>query len=279
MLQHFEGHEKTVELGGSALNAIRAIAMLNQSTSFTGMIGDDVYGNKIKDRMKSLGIVENLGISSDHTGTCVVLVTPDGERTMLTSLGASRLYDETHIPEADIASSKIFHFCGYQWDTDGQKKAIRKAIDIAKEGGCLISFDVADPFVVRHHREIFVKLIAEDADVVFANEEESKILFETTPDEAARKIAESGAIAVIKLGAKGALIQQGGDVVRIPAVATTVIDTTAAGDMFAGGFLYGLSKGESVTNAGSYAARLAGDVISRYGAKLSDEVIASITKG
>lgn len=265
-----------IELGGSALNAIRTLAALGMKTVFAGMVGNDGYGQKIVNRMRQLGINERLGQTTEDTGSCVILITPDGERTMNTHLGASRLYDERHIPTDDIKQSKIVHFCGYQWDTEGQKRGIRKGIDVAKQHETLVSFDVADPFVVGRNRDEFINVITHDADVVFANREEAQMLWGASAQEAAAKIAATGAIAVIKLGADGALIQQGDRTYQISPVPTRVVDSTAAGDMFAAGFLYGLSKGKPLDVCGKIAATAASDVISRVGAVVSEQALKTI---
>lgn len=278
VLGHFKGKSYQTELGGSAMNALRTMAQLGKKTVFAGMVSDDEFGQRVRTRMRELGIVDRLGKSGEPTGSCVILITPDGERTMNTCLGASRLYGNTQVPHDEIKNAKVLHFCGYQWDTDGQKAAIRQAINTAKEFNTLVSFDVADPFVVDRNREAFLKVIADDADVVFANKEEARMLFDTTPELAAEKIAASGAIAVIKLGAEGALVRQGSTVHRIAPVATKVVDTTAAGDMFAAGFLFGLTSGKPLDVAGKMAATIASDVISRVGASVSDAALATLRK-
>lgn len=271
-----DSHHAMVELGGSALNAIRTMAALGLKTVFAGMIGPDAYGQRILNRMRDLGIAERLGRTEESTGTCVILITPDGERTMNTHLGASRLYDERHIPGEDIKQSKVVHFCGYQWDTDGQKRGIRKGIGIAKEHKTLVSFDVADPFVVGRNRDEFIDVITHDADVVFANREEAHMLWGGSPEDAAKKIAATGAIAVVKLGADGALVQRGSETYQIAPVPTQVVDSTAAGDMFAAGFLYGLTAGKPLAVCGQIAATAASDVISRVGAVVSNQALTRI---
>ncbi|MFK7872091.1 MAG: adenosine kinase [Oligoflexales bacterium] len=263
------------ELGGSAMNAIRGLASLGSSTVFAGMVGRDDYGKTIHKRMEELNIKNNLGECDDATGTCIVLVTPDGERTMHTCLGASRLYTTANIPN-EITDSKVFHFCGYQWDTDEQKSAIKKAIALAKENNTTTSFDVADPFVVQAHREDFKALIKDGADIVFANEEEAKLLYNLSPEDTAACIAETGATAVIKLGSKGAIIQKGSQKIKIDPVPTDVVDTTAAGDMFAAGFLWGFTQDRPLDECGRAAATLASDTIRQLGASLSSEVISTL---
>lgn len=277
VLKYFESKSRVMELGGSSLNAIRTLASLGHKTVFAGMVNDDHFGTQIKDRMIQLGIKSFLGGHYDEsTGTCVILITPDGERTMNTNLGASRLYNKTHIPHQEIAASQVLHFCGYQWDTPEQKEAVISAIRTGHEHDTIISFDLADPFVVDRNREDFIRLIAEEADIVFANKEEAKLLFNSTPEDAGRRIAETGSIAVIKLGAEGALVCKGQEQIRIKPVPTVVQDTTAAGDMFAAGFLHGFIRGRDLGRCGEIAATLASDVISRVGATISQDALQKV---
>ena len=277
VLNAFENHDQHIELGGSAMNAIRSLAALGKSTAFAGMVSDDAFGERILKRMNDLGIKAHLGKTHEPTGSCVVLVTPDGERTMNTHLGASRLYTKDIVPHSDIKEAKILHFCGYQFDTEEQMNAIRDAIKTAKENQTLISFDVADPFVVGRFQEEFKRLIKEDADIVFANREEAKMLYgHDDPYKTAAEITKNGAIAAIKLGAEGALVAKGDASFKLDPVATTVVDTTAAGDMFAAGFLAGFVSDKNLEDCGRMATKLASDVISRLGAHVSEQVIEDL---
>jgi len=274
LLNYLAEADKTIELGGSTLNALRSLAGMGAKTSMAGMIGRDDFGQMITSRMQDLAIHPVLGVSDEHTGTCLVMITPDGERTMNTCLGASRLYDHSNVPHAQIKDSRILHFCGYQWDTDQQKAAIYQAIETAKKHGTLVSFDVADPFVVERNRDEFLQLIKDHADIVFSNEKETELLFKLSPEEALKQITASGAVGVIKLGARGAIVGKGEEKVTIAAEKTSVIDTTAAGDMFAAGFLYGYSQGKDISTAGKTAATLAACVISRIGTSVLTETLA-----
>jgi sugar/nucleoside kinase (ribokinase family) len=157
-----------------------------------------------------------------------------------------------------------------------------RSIKTAHTNNTIISFDLADPFVVDRNRSDFISLIQEEADIVFANKEEARLLFNTTPEDTARRIADTGSIAVVKLGADGALVVKGKEEFRIQPVPTKVVDTTAAGDMFAAGFLHGFLKGKDMTTCGRVAATLASDVISRVGAIVSDDALTAakkLTKG
>ncbi|MDQ3233802.1 MAG: adenosine kinase, partial [Pseudobdellovibrionaceae bacterium] len=278
VIDHFAQKKQTVELGGSSLNAIRTLASLGAKTSFAGSVGRDSYGQLIDKRLNEIGIRGSLQHVAAHTGICFILVTPDGERTMNTNLGASCLFDESIVPEQDIKQAKIFHFAGYQWANPSQIKAIRRALDIAKANDTLISFDLADPFVVRANRDAFIEIIKDYADIVFSNREETKLLFDSTPEAAANFITDAGAIAAIKLGAEGALIGHGTRRIVVKPVPTQVVDTTAAGDMFAAGFLYGMCQNKSLEVCGRMAAEMASDVISRLGATVSSEALKSVQK-
>lgn len=279
VLGHFGSAPRTIELGGSSMNAIRTLAALGKKAVFAGMVSKDDFGRRIEERLEQLGIDSHLIFGNeDATGSCVILITPDGERTMNTHLGSSRLYDHAAVPMHHIKDARVFHFSGYQWDTDGQKNAIMNAVKTASANNTLVSFDLADPFVVKRHRDEFLPIIAEFSDVVFTNKEESRMLFDSTPEKAAEEIARTGAIAVVKLGGDGALVQKGDRQHRIAPVKTTVVDTTAAGDMFAAGFLYGLLSDCDLETCGRMAATLASDVISRVGATVSQQALDTVSR-
>lgn len=279
ILTHLDGKERTIELGGSALNVIRILASLGSKTAFLGMVAKDDFGRRILDRMKEFSIVPLLASAQtdEPTGSCVVLTTPDGERTMNTHLGTSRLYNEAHILHNEIASAQVIHIEGYQWDTDGQKKAIEQAIQTARKEGTKVSIDVADPFAVNRSGDDFRRLIDAGVDILFANEEEARLLYDYPPEETARRLAEKGVLAVIKLGDKGALIQNREEKHSVSAVPVEkVADTNGAGDIFASGFLHGYVAGRSLPDCGRMAATLAADVISRVGVTVSEKALATV---
>lgn len=276
ILRRLDGKPRTTELGGSALNVVRIMASLGTPAGFIGMVGRDEFGSRILERMAELNIKPLLARTDDPTGSCVVLITPDGERTMNTHLGTSRHYNESHIPHEEIAATKIVHIEGYQWDTEGQKNAIRRALDTAHKHGTQVSLDLADPFAVERNKEDFLELIGNGADIVFANKDEACMLYDSTAEEAAQKIAATGALAVVKLGADGALIRRGDEEHRIAAEPATVVDTNGAGDVFASGFLHGLVNGRSLPECGKMAAVLAADVIGRVGVTVSEEALETV---
>jgi sugar/nucleoside kinase (ribokinase family) len=274
IIAHFPREAAIIQLGGSCLNTIRALSTMKANTFFSGVVNNDEFGEKIREQFSQLNISDDLHITNkENTGSCVVLVTPDGERSFSTYLGASRLFDKDMVPSAAIKNSKIFHFCGYQWDTEKQKESMWKALKVAKDSNIKISFDVADPFVVEKNKDDFRLIIKKYADITFANRQEAQMLYGLDPNETANKIASYGGIAVVKLDSDGSILQKENESVHIPAKKVTVIDTTGAGDMFSAGFIYGWLNKKSLKECGTIGTSLASDVVGHYGAITSSETL------
>lgn len=275
LLSFLGDRPKHTELGGSGMNTIKALAQLGAKTAFAGMVGNDDFGAAIENKLSGLGIEGNLlRHPTAATGVCLVLLPPDKDRTMNTHLGASCLYDETMVPEAAIKKAKVFHFCGYQWDTESQKQAIKKAIATAKAEGTLISFDVADPFVINRSPEEIKDIVTQHADIVFANREETHTLFKhNDPSATLKELTAGGRYFVHKKDKDGADVYHKGNVHSVAAEQVTVRDTTGAGDMFAAGFLYGLTRGMAPAASGRIATILAADTVQTVGAVVSDQAI------
>ncbi len=262
-----------IELGGSAANALRGMAILGAQTSYSSVVGRDKYGEAFAKRLKELSIMNNLQMGSTGTGTCLVVVSPDGERTMNTHLGACREYTKNFVPIGDIRRSKIFFTTGYCWDTPNQIEAIEHAIEVARKGGAKVAIDVADPFAVSRSHAVFTRLVdARQVDVLFANAEEAQMLVGCKGMDAAKILAEKIDVVAVKDGAHGAYVSYRGTVSFVPAFSTTVVDTTGAGDMFAAGFLYGLVRGYSVEMCGRVGTLMASDNISHLGVRLSSDI-------
>ncbi len=277
ILEKVNHREFSCELGGSCLNAIRALALLGKKTVFAGAVGPDAFGEKIRMRTGEINITAQLSLQPGHaTGCCVVLVTPDGERTMVTHLGASSEVGHADVPAQALQNTRFFHCSGYAWFAPLQKEAVCQSIAMAKANGALISIDISDPCVAKSFPQEMLDLITQNADIVFANEEEAHLLFPGSPEFAAQSLADLGILAVIKLGAKGALLQRGSERCYISAETVAVVDTTGAGDMFAAGVLYGLLLDRELEAAGRMGAALAADVIGHYGASLSEQGLARV---
>lgn len=273
LLNHFADREKTVEMGGSGANMIRTLATLGEKVSQAGMVGQDEYGELCMERVKELGIKNNIQQHAQgSTGTSIILVSPDGERTMHTCLGSSRAYTTRDIPEADIAASEYLIVTGYQWDTENQIQAIKHAIEIAKLNHTKIVFDLSDPFCVDRHRETFLTLLDSSIDVVFANKKEAEMLTGKGPEESLADLSKLSDVVVVKCGSKGSWIQSGAEKVFVPCNEVTVVDTTAAGDMYAGGFMFGLLNQKSLEDCGKIANFCAEAVIQNIGARIPDNL-------
>jgi sugar/nucleoside kinase (ribokinase family) len=276
LLERIGGMTPEVEVGGSAANVLRAIAMLGGQASYSSVVGNDQYGRSFASRLDGLSIRNRLVYESGPTGTCVVLVTEDGERTMNTHLGVCTRYHEKHVPEDDIADSKIFFTTGYAWDTQNQKDAIRKAIKHAVASGTIVALDVADAFVIERSGEELRSVIEESVGIVFANSTESKMLTGATGAEGARRLGRWTKIAVVKDGAGGSYIAAGGNLVHVAAPLVEVIDTTGAGDFYAGGFLYGLCRNLPLDVCGEIATTMGSDTVKHMGVRQSHDLAARI---
>lgn len=279
ILKKFQDKDKKVELGGSGTNAMRTMAILGQKVSQAGMVGDDVYGDICFQRIEELGIKNNIKKSKiGNTGTSIILITPDGERTMNTCLGMSRNYTVNEIPEQDIINSKYLHLTGYQWDTDNQIEAVNHAIHVAKNNNTKISFDLSDPFCVNRHRETFINLIEDHVDIVFANLKEANMLTGKDLDESLDILSKMAEIVVIKCGAEGSWVKTKDHKIKISANKVKVVDTTAAGDMYAGGFMYGITKGLPIEDCGKIANFCAETVIQQVGARIPENLSEMLDK-
>lgn len=280
ILECLHSHEKKIELGGSSLNTIKALSLLGCQVSFSGMVGNDEYASIARKAMDAVGIESYLQQhKEEETGKSLILVTPDGERTMNTYLGASSLYHGTDLLYESISRSRFFHFSGYQWNSQSQKEVVLRAIDFMKENSGIVSFDLADPFVVEAHRSEFLELLDSRIDLVFGNRDETQRLFKgSSCEEFMLKTQNKKLITAQKLDKDGAIIHHKRERIVVPPVVTDVVDTTGAGDMFAAGFLCGMVHGLDLEACGRLATILASDVIDHFGATLSEKVLQSVSR-
>lgn len=276
LLKRFEKRIKGKCVGGSSLNTIKALASFGKKTAFIGAVGDDEYGKVVRDEFNRLGVASELMMHDGHTGVCVCFITPDGERTMAANLSGIYLNEQQDKMLTYAEQSRVLHLSGYIWANPIQRDAIIRILKRAKNSHTAVSFDVSDPLVVKEHRADFLDIIDKYADVIFANVMETIALYDLPPHEAASAIQDANKCAVIKLGAKGAVIGNRGEQYKIAPINADVLDTTGAGDMFAAGFLYGITSNLPLPIAGYYGALLATDVITNYGAVLSDDIVTKL---
>ena len=224
--------------------------------------------------MEKYGAVSGLVQGDGPTGSSIILVTPDGERTMNTHLGMCQEFSAEDIDKEKLSQSTFFYFTGYMWDTESQKAAIQKAITIAHENNIQIAFDVADPFAVNRYRDEFLKMIKQHVDIVFTNQFELSILFDTEDIDASIKqlmnIVDRGGI---KLGKKGSCVFENRKKHFITPKSISATDSTGAGDMYAAGFLASLSKGNDCLQAGELGVFLAEEIIQNPGAQFDIKIM------
>ncbi|HVW73439.1 MAG TPA: adenosine kinase [Rhizomicrobium sp.] len=257
--------------GGSAANTMAGLASLGGKGLFLGKVSDDRLGKAFAMSMAATGITFHNGSSASNASTanCLIAVTPDGQRSMNTFLGACREVTPEDVAEEHIAAARILYIEGYLWDEDKAKQASRKAIAAAKGAGNRIALTLSDTFCVGRFRDEFLHLLDRDVNILFANEDEAKALFEVEDFDGVIAGAKKwGGIAALTRSAKGCVIVEENMTYEIPAAPVSrVIDTTGAGDQFAAGFLYGLTRGKGLADCGRLGALAAAEVISHYGAR------------
>jgi sugar/nucleoside kinase (ribokinase family) len=257
--------------GGSVANSIAGLASFGANCGFIGRVAADQFGGIFRHDIRSLGIAYTTEPAQDGTPTarCLVLVTPDGERTMNTYLGASVDFTPADIDADMIGAAKIVYLEGYLFDKDAAKSAFRQAAKLAKSAGAKVALTLSDPFCVDRHRDDFRNLIKQDADIVFANEKEITTLYEVNSfDEAADAALQDCELAVLTRSEAGSVIVGGGETVEVPAdPVAKVEDATGAGDLYAAGFLFGLTQGLPLEACGKLGSLAAAEVISHLGAR------------
>ncbi len=261
-----------IEAGGSCANVLRAASLLGVAASYSSAVASDDTGRLFERGLDASRVRNRLARIDGVTGTSVVLVTPDGERTMNTHLGVCRQYRPEHVPEDDIRRSRIFFTTGYIWDTPNQIDAIERAIEVARGAGARLAIDLADPFAVRRSRDHLLRHRENGFDILFANAEEARMLTGLGPEHAARELAQTIDVVAVKDGVRGAWVRRGGETHHVPARRVDVVDTTGAGDCFAAGFLYGLLRELPVRTCCEIGIAMAADTIGHLGVKLSPDI-------
>ncbi|MEK6968411.1 MAG: adenosine kinase [Nanoarchaeota archaeon] len=268
VMNHLKKKKVTILPGGSAANTMIGMSRLGAKTAYSGKVGDDFHAQQYINGLKKAGVKPNVISEKGITGTCISLVTKDKERTMATCLAKSSEMEPDDINWTELGKAKLIHLEGYQLNTPNQTQVMEQAMAFAKQKGILVSFDCADPFVVKRYKEEIKRIISKYADIIFLNEAEAKELTGLHAAKAIKKIGKKDHIVALKLGKKGSLIKKGNKIIKIPIHKVKAIDTTGAGDLFAAGMLYGISKGASLKECGMYASFLAGKIVSQYGAYL-----------
>jgi sugar/nucleoside kinase (ribokinase family) len=269
ILDALSEHRVNFCCGGSAANTIVGLADMGAAAAYAGKTGQDSFGHRYLDEMESLGIRIEVPQGQGRTGTCVVLITPDAQRTMLTSLGASSLLHADDIIESEVSRAKYVYIEGYLFAGESTKAAAMRAIDLAGKNNVKVALTVSDPFLIDLCRADFAALIEGPVDLLFCNEEEARALTGLDdPIDCAHAIHRQCDNVALTLGAKGSIIMHHGEALPVEGVKVEAVDTTGAGDMYAAGVLYGITNGLSWQQAGHLGSHAAACVVGQLGARL-----------
>ncbi len=267
--------------GGSAANTAAGIAALGGSAAFLGRVSDDQLGRVFAHDIRAAGVVYRTPAATGGppTGQCLIIVSPDAQRTMNTYLGSCQEVDEADVDEGMVRAAQVTYFEGYLWDPPAPIRAIRKATAIAHAAGRKVALTLSDVFCVEGHRHDFLDLMKTGAvDIAFANENEAKSLFQTDSiDIAIEGLSAIVPLAVVTRSEKGAIVVQGDMRAEVPVTpALRVLDTTGAGDLFAAGFLAGHTKGRTLHDSAVMGTIAAAEVIEHYGARPEADLRARV---
>uniref|UniRef100_UPI0040474A9C adenosine kinase n=1 Tax=Yoonia sp. TaxID=2212373 RepID=UPI0040474A9C len=269
--------------GGSAANSIAGIAHLGGRTAYVGKVKDDQLGVIFAHDMRAQGAVYETAFAPkdavDETGRCLVIVTPDGERSMNTYLGVTEFLTVDDIDEAQMAQAEWIYLEGYRFDGPESHAAFAKAIAACKAAGGRVSLTLSDPFCVSRHREAFRAMIRDDVDLLFCNRAEMLSMYETDDFDAALAMA-AAEVAVVACtdSANGAYVLAGSQRWHVPADPVQIVDATGAGDLFAGAFLWALAENYSLPDCGRIGNIAAGEVIGHIGARPEQDLKGLIAK-
>ncbi|MBI5622717.1 MAG: adenosine kinase [Elusimicrobia bacterium] len=269
LLGMLQGRDRATVSGGSACNTMIGVAQLGCRAAYCGKVGADSFGTFYGSDLRAAGVSYAVPPGKQGTGTCVVLVTPDAQRTMFTDLGISIELTPADLDLDAIAGSKWVYIEGYLWDAAGPKAASELAMERAKKKGAKVAYSFSDSFCVRRALADFRRFTKEYVDLVFCNEDEA-CAFADRPDaeSALKEIRSCGAGVALTRGARGSLLHLDGERHDIPCVPAKPVDTTGAGDLYAAGVLAGLSKGLPPRKAGELGSSMAAKVIAVRGARI-----------
>ena len=269
VLAALAGHPLNRCSRGSAANTVVGVAELGGRSAYCGKVGDDELGRFYRDDLDAVGVRFEGASSTEPTGTSLVLITPDAQRTMLTCLGASSLLDATDVPATSLEGCAYVYVEGYLLPGESTRRAALAAIEAAKARGVRVALTVSDPFVVAQSAALLWELIEGPVDLLFCNEIEASALVGTDDMvECARALHRKATNVALTLGPKGSVLMHEGTLHPVEGVKVDPVDTTGAGDMYAAGILYGLTHGLSWPQAGRLASHAAARVVSVLGARL-----------
>jgi len=256
--------------GGSAANTVAGLASLGSRAAFVGKVRDDTLGEVFRHDLRASGVAfdSTPAGSGPSTGRCLIVVTSDAERTMSTYLGAGSDMGPDIIDPAVVGDAQVVYLEGYLWDSPEAKEAYRKSSRIAHEAGGLVALTLSDSFCVERHRAEWVELVDGAVDILFGNADELQMLYGGGLDDAVARLRDTVQIGAITRGALGSLVVTPDAAHEVPALPVDrLVDTTGAGDLYAAGFLHGLTHGAALPECGRIGALAAAEVITHTGAR------------
>jgi sugar/nucleoside kinase (ribokinase family) len=266
-------HEVLTAPGGSAANTMSGLALIGSNVAYTGKLGQDELGQLYQQLLEKEGVTTCFGFGEGSSGSSLILVGQDGSRTMNTFLGMCQELHPSDIDAELMQQSNYLYIEGYLWDTKIQQDAVSQAIGLAKQHGTKIALSLSDPFCAQRHQEAFHRLVREDVDLLFCNQEEAFALLDTEiSQEALEYLTAHVERVAFTMGARGALVCEQREMFYIDPRRVNVVDTTGAGDAFAAGLLYGLTHEKSVFESGVLATAMAAEVIQRTGPRLDKAI-------
>ena len=262
-------NSRTEMSGGSAANTAYGLASLGGKAGFIGKISADRLGESFSHDLDTVGVRFFPGVTceTEDTGRCLIVVTPDGNRTMNTFLGAASLLDAADISKTAVQSAAVVFLEGYLFDKDAAKEAFRTAAEYAHAAGRKVALTLSDSFCVDRHRADFLSLVKNDIDILFSNEDELKSLYQVDSiNDGLHQLRDNCEFAAVTRNEHGSVVIDGDEVVIIDAEPVdSVVDATGAGDMYAAGFLYGFVRGKPIEQCGKIGSIVASEVITHMG--------------
>lgn len=270
--------------GGSAANTLAGLGMLGNRAAYVGKVRDDQLGAIFAHDIRGLGVAFDVAPAAkdgpgEETGRCLVLVTPDGERSMSTFLGASAELSPADVDEAVMADSEWLFLEGYRFDGPESHAAFAKAIRAVKSAGGRVALTLSDPFCVERHHDAFRRMVRDDVDLLFANAAELRALYRSDDlTDALGLVHAEVAMTACTVSEDGVHVVTAKDQVHVPAERVRLVDATGAGDLFAAGFLHGLLAGRDLAGCGRFGCVAAAEVISHIGARPEADLRALIAR-
>jgi sugar/nucleoside kinase (ribokinase family) len=283
LLTALDGRHRVEAAGGSAANTVVGVALFGGTAFYTGKVGSDMAGALYRESLAEVGVEFDVEADGGPTGTCVILVTPDGERTMQTSLGSSTSLGATDVDAERLAKSHTLYVEGYLWGGPNTEAAALHAMELAKVTGASVALSFSDPGMVQHAGDSLRKATKEHVDIVFCNEHEARLYSGAdSREDAICQIGQDCPMVFMTCGGDGSLVYNHGKITELAPHKVPVVDTTGAGDVYAAGALYGLTHAMTPEQAGVLGSYASAKIVSGMGPRLKDSLgdqIDAILKG